>query len=145
MITRTFPGRYESLSEIADFVRSAANAAGLNSFEVYTIETAVDEACSNIIEHAYNGICDGIIECTIMETTEGITITLKDNGNKFTPKVIPRPDVEAPLKKRKDHGLGLYIIHKWMDAVSFDYVDGRNILIMTKYRDRKVNEPGKVI
>ena len=141
MISRFFPGRYESLEEIAEFVRSIAQAAGLSPFETYKLETAVDEACSNIIEHAYCGISDGVIEFTILTTPEAITIILKDNGRKFSPDSVLPPDVNAPLKKRKDHGLGIFIIRKWMDDVQFDYIDGHNILTMTKYRDCTPDEP----
>ena len=47
------PGRFESLTEIATFITQAAREAGLNDDEVFHVEMAVDEACSNIIEHAY--------------------------------------------------------------------------------------------
>ena len=47
------PGRFESLSEIAAFITQAAREAGLNDDEVFHVEMAVDEACSNVIEHAY--------------------------------------------------------------------------------------------
>ena len=53
MTTVIFPGRYESLSEIRDFVVEIAKIAGFQDFDLYAVELAVDEACSNIIEHAY--------------------------------------------------------------------------------------------
>jgi len=51
--TKSFPGKYSSLERIGDFVRKIAKEAGFESLSVYSIEMAVDEACSNIIEHAY--------------------------------------------------------------------------------------------
>ena len=56
MTTRIYAGRYENLSEIAAFVRQEANLAGLSFKDTFEVETAVDEAVSNIIEHAYGRI-----------------------------------------------------------------------------------------
>ena len=50
-----FPGRYDSLAQIGQFVHSAADEAGFDSFSIYAVELAVDEACTNIIELAYCG------------------------------------------------------------------------------------------
>ena len=51
MPTKSFPGRYESLALVAECVRKTAEEAGLDSMAVYEVETAVDEACTNIIEN----------------------------------------------------------------------------------------------
>ena len=64
MTTTVFPGRYESLSAIRDFVVNVAKGAGFKDFDLYAVELAVDEACSNIIEHAYGGENKGDIELT---------------------------------------------------------------------------------
>ena len=53
--TAVFPGRYGSLDEVVDFVTGAAQAAGLDTDGVNAVQLAVDEACSNIIGHAYGG------------------------------------------------------------------------------------------
>ena len=52
--TSTFPGTFDSLSAIGEFVTRAAKAAGLDVRAVYEVAMAVDEACSNIIEHGYD-------------------------------------------------------------------------------------------
>ena len=62
--TAMFPGRYGSLNEVVDFVTGAANAVGLDADGVNAVQLAVDEACSNIIDHAYGGEGRGEIECT---------------------------------------------------------------------------------
>ena len=55
MPKKLFPGRYASLAEIGEFIGLAAQAAGFDSKDVYAIKLAVDEACTNIIEHGYGG------------------------------------------------------------------------------------------
>jgi serine/threonine-protein kinase RsbW len=133
MTTVIFPGRYDSLAKIGDFIRRTASEAGLDNLAVYTVETAVDEACSNIIEHAYGGEDKGDIECTCNQSQDKLTIILRDTGDAFDPKSIPEPDLGAPLEQREDHGLGLYFMRKWMDEVYFESLaGGGNVVVMVK-------------
>jgi serine/threonine-protein kinase RsbW len=137
MPTLTFPGRYDSLNKIASFVRQAAQEAHLNDFAAYEVETAIDEACSNIIEHAYGGEDLGTIECSYLVSKDHLTIVLRDHGKPFDPSKIPTPDLKRSLGSRKTHGLGLYIMRQWMDRVEFDTTKETNILTMIKYNKVK--------
>ena len=132
MPTKIFPGRFESLEGIASFVRGEAESIGMPHADVFAVETAVDEAVSNIIEHAYNGIEDGMIECTCITDADSITIILQDTGKPFDPKTVPSPNLKAPLSKRQEHGLGLYLMQKWMDEVRFEFCEECNRLVMVK-------------
>jgi len=134
----SFPGRYESLAEIADFVKAAASEARLSSFDIYAVETAVDEACSNIIEHGYQGEGLGEIEVTVEVTEKGLTIVLHDNGRPFDPDAVPDPDLNASLEDRESHGLGLYFMRELMDEVHFSFTTDRgNTLTLVKNREKK--------
>ncbi len=132
--TKSFPGRYESLARIGDFVRQIAQDAGFESFAVYSIEMAVDEACSNIIEHAYGGEGKGDIHCTCSVTEEDFKIIIKDQGKAFDPSKIPPPNLSKNLDERQAHGLGLHFIRKWMDEVQFLSNGPENILTMVKHK-----------
>jgi len=130
--TKSFPGRYESLAKIGDFVRQIAQEAGFESFAVYSIEMAVDEACSNIIEHAYGGEGKGNIHCTCVVSEEDFIITIRDRGKPFDPSSIPPPNLSNNIDDRQAHGLGLHFIRKWMDEVQFLAEGPENVLTMVK-------------
>ncbi len=132
--TAVFPARYESLASISQFIRQAAAQAELDSTGVYRVDSAVDEACSNIIEHAYGNRVTGNIECTCQIDDTALTIILRDYGRPFNPNAIPEPDVTAPLEERTDHGLGLLFIRKWMDEVHYEFSEQGNTLTLVKYR-----------
>lgn len=132
MKTLTFPGIYSSLVKIGEFVTEAAKSIGFEGFELYKIETAVDEACSNIIEHAYGQEGVGDIIVSVETDPKKIIITLTDFGEPFDPKYVKQPDINADLNDRDDHGLGIYMMKQWMDKVIFDAQDKKNILTLVK-------------
>ncbi len=130
------PGQFDRLTEIAAFVTQAARSAGLDDDEVFHVEMAVDEACSNIIEHAYAqqaGDIEIVCECP---ATGQLEVVLRDSGQPFDPADVPPPNVNAALADLDDlneGGLGLYFMRKLMDEVRFEYVPGQgNRLTMLK-------------
>lgn len=125
---------YASLASIADFVREFAQNAGFGSFAIYSIEMAVDEACSNIIEHAYGGEGKGAIRCTCSFDEQSLVVVLKDQGKSFNPATVPQPKLSQNLADRKANGLGMYFIRQWMDEVSFRTSGSENILTMVKHK-----------
>lgn len=118
-VRRVFPGRYEQLAEIRDFVLQAARQVGFTNQALYAVELAVDEACTNIIEHAYEGEDRGEINCCLEITPNRLCIELRDQGRPFDPNAVPQPDLNLPLKKLKSRGVGLYLMRKLMDEVSY--------------------------
>ncbi len=145
MSSKTFPGYYASLSEIADFVRDSAEEIGFNPADLFAIETAVDEAVSNIIEHAYAGEGKGEIICSVEPLSDGIKIILEDHGKPFDPSCVPLPDVSAELDERQDHGLGIFMMCQLLDDIHFDFLPDRNRLTLIKKKpvDQSLNAVGE--
>ena len=137
--TCTFSARYENLAAIDRFVADAARHAGFDNCAVYQVQLAVDEACSNIIEHAYGGESQGVIECTRRIQDGDLTVVLRDYGRPFDPTSVPEPDVEADLEDRPEGGLGLYLISRIMDEVTFDFdSETGNVLTLVKRKEASV-------
>ncbi len=130
----TFPGRFESLALISIFVRKAAKSAGLDDQAVYAVELAVDEACSNIIEHAYGKEDLGDIRCACKVTEMGLKVVLRDNGAPFDPDSVPEVDTDLPLEQRQPGGAGVFLMRKVMDEVIYEFKKGENILTLIKNR-----------
>jgi phosphoserine phosphatase RsbU/P len=134
MHTKTFPAQFETLDDIRDFAAHAAREVGFSEKEIYNIQLAVDEASTNIIEHAYEGADDGVIEVFTRVEPGTLTVVLRDWGHPFKPDDISPPDVEASLEERAIGGLGLFFIHKLMDEVRFEFSeDGSNTLTLVKH------------
>jgi serine/threonine-protein kinase RsbW len=137
MRTAIFLARFDQLDAIRGFAAQAARDAGMQDSEVNAVELAVDEACSNIVEHAYKGRKKGEIECTCDSGPEALTIILRDHGRPFDVSKVPIPDVDADLKDRRIGGLGIFIMKKLMDDVRFEALGkSGNVLTMVKRKGR---------
>jgi serine/threonine-protein kinase RsbW len=136
------PARFENLDRVREFVAQMAESYGLESSAVYSVQLAVDEGFTNIIEHAYGGECQENILCACQTTADGLVITLRDCGHPFNPDSVPEPDLHAKLEDRQLGGLGLYFIRQLMDEVSFTFIPdseagrGCNILRMVKRKEK---------
>ena len=135
----TVPGRYDQIRDICEFVAAGAKEASFSDDDIFHIELACDEACTNIIEHAYGDEDHGSIEVTWVITSDGFTIIFTDQGQTFDPTTIPAPPSPQDLKNLDDlgnvkvGGLGLHFMRKLMDKVIFTFEEGKgNQLIMIK-------------
>jgi len=128
----TFDANFDNLDEIREFVGEAASQIGFSDKEIYSIQLAADEASSNIIEHAYEGVTDGKLEIDCNVFDGGIEIVMRDQGKSFNPSNVPEPNVNADLSERKIGGLGMYLMRKLMDEVKYESSDFGNILTMVK-------------
>lgn len=99
---------------------------------VFEVQTAVDEACTNIMKYAYPEK-GGVITVTCEMQGNDFVVTIKDKGKPFDPSSVPPPDLEADLDKRKIGGLGIHLMRKLMDDVSYSFdAEKGNRLVMRK-------------
>jgi len=140
----TVLGRYEQIKSVCDFVADGAAQSGLTESAIFHIELACDEACTNIIEHAYGGENQGNIIVSWQKEDGRFVITLHDNGRAFNPNNVPIPAMPPPpddpefseaeiVDSLKVGGLGIHFMRKLMDDVQFQFNEKTgNTLIMIK-------------
>ena len=137
LIERTFslhvPSSTENLSMIRDFVKSIGTQSGLGDLEVAQLELAVDEACSNVMEHAYNADStqDVSIRATVDDTS--LQIDVIDTGKGFDPETVEQVNLKDLISARRTGGLGMRLMKSFMDEVHYQMVPGvKNELKMVK-------------
>lgn len=128
------PARYDRIKQACNFVVDAAQVAGLDESAVFHCQIAVDEACTNIIEHGYAGEDRGQIEVICRVDPGVLEIQLLDQAPPFDVTQVPNPELNKTIEETSIGGLGIFFIRKMMDAVSFDHTGNTNRLIMTKRR-----------
>ena len=100
---------------------------------MYEVQLAVDEACANVVDHAYEGSDVGEIEVSCSLDDQALTIRVRDWGKGFELASVADPDLTAPLEERCLGGLGLFLVRQMMDHVEFmSDPDQGNVLTMRK-------------
>ncbi|MBR2203691.1 MAG: ATP-binding protein [Prevotella sp.] len=95
------------------------------------LRLACEEIIMNITSYAYPDDVDGYLDVDILRT-DRITIRFKDGGVPFNPLEREKPDTKLSWKLRHVGGLGIYLVTKKMDAVSYAYENNRNVLTIEK-------------
>ena len=130
----TLPGRYDQIQAVCDFVMAGAQKAGFSEDALFHLQLATDEACTNVIEHAYGGEGKGKLQVEWHIQEKDFVIVIHDYGRSFDPDDVPRPvGPEADPLELKVGGLGLYFMRELMDSVHFEFHEEEgNTLTMTK-------------
>lgn len=127
----------DNLAQIRDFTKQAADECGCSEETAGKIVLAVDEACTNIIKHAYNFSPNGKICCNIKYDNTKFLVSITDDGLHFDPNNVPEPDIVEYYKQKKVGGLGIYLIKKLMDEVIYSTKSGnKNEVVLVKYLTR---------
>lgn len=131
--TLKVPSSTENLALIREFIGSAAQQAGFESAEIAKLELAVDEACANVIEHAYgHDISKEVIVRATLDD-EALSIDIEDTGRGFDPALVQPEELEQLINKRRTGGLGMRLMKTLMDEVRYEIEPGKkNALHMVK-------------
>jgi len=127
------PSSTENLALIRDFVGNIGKQAGMAETELSMLALAVDEACANVMEHAYG--LDQTQEVIVRVTldVDALKIQVIDTGKGFDPVQIEQKDVKKLIAERRSGGLGMRIMKVYMDEVQYQMKPGeRNELTMIK-------------
>jgi len=131
--SRTFLASRECLSEILSWTFAHIERSSLEDAEKKRVQLALEEAIVNIIDYAKS---EAPLELTISSRIiqeEGLEFELVDNGTPFNPLIYPaRDQTDLDLEEREPGGLGLMLIKKCMDAITYRHEKGRNILTLSK-------------
>jgi len=126
-------GSLDQVPTACDFAAEAAENAGLDERGVYHCQLAVDEACTNVIEHGYSpDAANQFIDIICRRERDRFTIAILDDSPAYDPLQSEEPDITSPLEEREVGGWGVYFIKKLMDEVRYDYDGNRNRLLLVK-------------
>ena len=115
--TLNVESRTEHLIAVRDFVSTAARDFGFSDEDVSKIALAVDEACTNIIKHAYQFDPAKSIKVTVKRGNGAFEVAISDTGKQFNPSELQTPDMKEYLSHFRRGGLGVYLMRTMMDKV----------------------------
>lgn len=125
------------LEKIRVFVVDCATKFGFDDEVSSKIALAVDEACSNLIKHAFAYDNEKNIELRISsENNNKLVVSISDDAEPFNPLLIESPDMKEYFKQFRKGGLGIHIMKLVMDEIKYipkDNSNTKNTLILSKY------------
>lgn len=113
--------------EIIDAILHTEEASTVGDFWDY-FSVVVEELVLNIVDYSHSEYLD--IE--ILRDEKSITLRIHDAGMPFNPLERELPDLSLPMEDRPIGGLGIFMVIKYMDSVTYDYAGGENILTLIK-------------
>ena len=118
---------------VTAFVEDFLNEIGCSMRVITQINVAVDELFSNIANYAYKPKTgQATVSLAVSDDGKTVTVTFTDSGVPYNPLTKKDPDVTLSADERQIGGLGIYMVKKTMDDVTYEFKDGKNILSIKK-------------
>lgn len=118
---------------VTRFADERLGALGCPAKARMQIDVAIDELFGNIAKYAYSpDTGPATVRVGVESDPLAVAITFIDRGRPFDPLAAADPDITLSAEEREIGGLGLFLVRKTMDDVSYEYRDGQNILKIKK-------------
>ena len=129
----TIAATVENIEVVTDFVGEQLEAYDCPMKVQMQINIAIDELFSNIAHYAYNPETgDATVRVEVIEDPLSVTITFMDKGIPYDPLKKEDPNITLSAEERQIGGLGIFMVKKTMDDITYEYKDGQNILKIKK-------------
>ncbi|MBQ6293683.1 MAG: ATP-binding protein [Lachnospiraceae bacterium] len=133
MEKRIIPARLDCLDDATGFVEQILERAGFSEEKILQVHLAAEEIFVNIVSYAYpSGEGEAELRCELLQTPDRVRITFVDSGEPFDPLAQEDADTSEEGLLGREGGLGILLIKKLMDHVSYRYVNGKNELTIEK-------------
>ncbi len=130
----TVPPTDEDPNPVIEFVREELEQHDCPPKVIYQIEVAIEEIMVNIVDYAGLMADDGIeIRCEVLEDPLRVVVQFLDGGIPFDPLAADDPDTSPEAIMEREGGLGIFMVKKMMDNVSYAYENGKNTLTILKH------------
>ena len=129
----TLAATVENINAVTDFVGEQLEKVDCPMKARMQINIAIDELFGNIAHYAYHPETgDATVRVEIMQDPLRVIITFIDGGVPYDPLAAVDPDTTLSAEERALGGLGIFMVKKSMDEITYRYENGRNILSVRK-------------
>ena len=129
----TIAATVENIGAVTDFVNEQLEALDCPMKAQMQIDIAIDELFGNIAHYAYNpDVGEATVRVEVTGEPLSVVITFIDGGVPYDPLAAADPDTTLSAEERAIGGLGIFMVRKSMDEITYRYENGRNILSIRK-------------
>ena len=130
----TINATIDNIQTVTEFVDEQLEALDCPIKAQMQIDIAIDELFSNIAYYAYNpDVGSATVRVEVQQEPLAVVISFIDRGVPYDPLAKEDPDTTLSAEERNIGGLGIYMVKKSMDAVTYEYKNGQNILTIKKH------------
>jgi anti-sigma regulatory factor (Ser/Thr protein kinase) len=104
---------------------------GVSSGSLMALNLALEEIVTNVISYGFDG-GEHEIDLELLLADGSVQATVADDGKAYDPLQREDPDVDAPIEERRVGGLGVLLVKRLMDHVTYARTGGRNVLTIRK-------------
>lgn len=126
------PSESGFLALVREVARKMAEVAGFDQKTADEVALAVDEAATNVLEHAYHGAPDRVLRVEMDDRGPTFCVNVFDDGESFDPASRPSLDVRQMERDRRTGGLGVHLMERIMDSVTFERRAPLNVCCLVK-------------
>ena len=130
--SRIFEADVKELNNLFEYSSSLLRILDFSNKDIILINTALEEIFVNVAKYAYEG--KGTVEVTLSKSRDSVKFVFKDSGKPFNPLSKEDPNITASSEEREIGGLGIYMVKRIMDEVTYDYIDNQNVLTLVKFK-----------
>lgn len=129
----TINATIDNVAAVTEFVDEQLEQLDCPMKTQMQVDIAIDELFGNIANYAYDPkVGAATVRVEVIENPLAVVITFIDNGVPYDPLAKSDPDVTLSAEERETGGLGIYLVKKSMDEISYEYKNGQNILKIRK-------------
>ena len=129
----TVTATVENIETVTEFVNGHLEALDCPVKAQMQIDIAIDELFGNIAHYAYHPeVGEASVRVEVVQEPLSVVITFIDNGVPYDPLAAAEPDTTLSAEERSVGGLGIYMVKKSMDEITYRYEGGKNILSIRK-------------
>ena len=129
----TITATVENIGTVTDFVNEQLEALDCPMKAQMQIDIAIDELFGNIAHYAYHPeVGNATVRVEVTEEPLAVIVTFIDKGMPYDPLRAAEPDITLSAEERNLGGLGIYMVKRSMDEITYEYKDGKNILSIKK-------------
>lgn len=130
--SKIFAADVKELDNLFEYSTRLLRILDFSNRDITMINTALEEVFVNVAKYAYDD--NGTVEVSLTNDKKKVIFVFKDSGKPFNPLEKADPDINASSDEREIGGLGIFMVKKIMDEVSYEYKDNHNILTLVKMR-----------
>ena len=127
----TIDAKVENLENVTEFITSSLEEKNCSMKTIMQMELVIEEIFVNVANYAYRPNVGPITICKEIDD-KALTISFIDGGVDYNPLEHKDPDINAGIDEREIGGLGIFLVKKNVDEVSYERKDGQNILTIKK-------------